>query len=61
MRYGRRDCNVESPYAISPKDVYPSPHGTYNETTDYFTSEFDLTERETIALLGENVCLSVHI
>jgi len=52
MKFGRQDCNADHPNQIAPTDKYPSPHGTYAMSTDFFKAEFGLTANETVALIG---------
>jgi len=52
MKFGRQDCNADDPDQTAPTDKYPSPHGTYAMTTDFFNKEFGLTVNETVALIG---------
>ncbi|XP_067949008.1 putative ascorbate peroxidase [Watersipora subatra] len=52
MVYGRKDCDSEAPNQRSPTDLYPSPQHGFNDTTEYFATEFGLTSSETVALLG---------
>ena len=59
FKYGRRDCTdrcsgVDAVYGFctNAKETHPDPQGNGLKVTSFFQEQFDLTKRETIALMG---------
>ena len=51
FRVGRKDC-LTSPFEDVTEEDFPSPKGNFEEVTGYFAEHFDMTPRETNALMG---------
>ena len=59
FKYGRKDCTsqCEGPnnfyeFCTNAKESHPDPHGNGNSVTTFFKEEFQLSAKETIALMG---------
>ena len=59
FQYGRKDCvptcdgpNAFYGFCSQATEIHPDPQGNGKSVTDFFRDQFDLTARETIALMG---------
>lgn len=59
FKTGRTDCvpscvgkYADTPFCTQDHEVHPSPNANGKDTADFFTENFGLTPRETIALMG---------
>ena len=59
FKFGRKDCTsqCEEPnsfygFCTPEKEVHPNPHGNGNSVTSFFRDNFQLTTKESIALMG---------
>jgi catalase (peroxidase I) len=50
IKYGRKDCPT-SPVAIANHD-FPNPHGNLTHVLTFFRDEFNMTTRQTVAIIG---------
>ena len=58
FKSGRSDCTPscsgdnDYPFCTSVAEVHPNPHGNGTDTTQFFENNFNLTPRESVALMG---------